>query len=83
MYPWLSQYLKKSGIDSNSPEWNDYLKIREICGDSYGYVGILTRIRFEDGVKDMDEIRSIFDILKGSKIDLSKLNKMSYSSRIL
>lgn len=71
--------LKKSGIDSNSPEWNDYLRIREICGDSYGYVGILTRIRFEDGVKDMDEIRSIYDILKGSKIDLSKLNKMSYN----
>lgn len=71
--------MKRSGIDSNSPEWGDYLKIREMCGNSHGYVGILTRIRFEDGVTDMDEIRSIFDILKGSKIDLSKLNKMSYS----
>ena len=33
-----------------------------------GYVGILTKIRFIDNVTDMDEISSIFDILKNFKV---------------
>ncbi len=71
--------LNKRGITPDSPEYKDYLKIREICGINNGYVGILTRIRFVDDVTDMDEIQSIFDILKNSKIDVSKLSKMSYA----
>ena len=70
--------LNKQGITTESPEYTDYLKIRDICGNNHGYVGILTRIRFQDGVTDMDEIQSIFDILKNSKIDVGKLNKLSY-----
>lgn len=70
--------LNKVGITTQSPEYKDYLKIREICSVNHGYVGILTKIRFQDGVTDMDEIKSIFDILKDSKIDVGKLNKMSY-----
>ena len=70
--------LSKTGIDRDSDEYQDYLKIREICGTNNGYVGILTKIRFIDGVEDMDEIESIFDILKDSDIDINKLNKMSY-----
>jgi hypothetical protein len=70
--------LNKQGITTDSPEYQDYLKIREICGTGHGYVGVLTRIRFQDGVTDMDEIASIYDILKNSKIDVGKLNKMTY-----
>jgi hypothetical protein len=70
--------LNKQGITTDSPEYQDYLKIREICGTGHGYVGILTRIRFQDGVTDMDEIISIYEILKNSKIDVGKLNKMTY-----
>jgi hypothetical protein len=70
--------LNKQGITTDSPEYSDYLKIREICGTGHGYVGILTRLRFQDGITDMDEIQSIFDILKNSKIDVGKLNKMTY-----
>jgi hypothetical protein len=70
--------LNKVGITTESPEYEDYLKIRDLCNTNHGYVGILTKIRFQDGISDMDEIKSIFDILKGSKIDVGKLNKMSY-----
>ena len=70
--------LNKQGITTESPEYSDYLKIRDICGGNHGYVGILTKIRFQDGISDMDEIQSIFDILKNSKIDVGKLNKLSY-----
>lgn len=70
--------LNKQGITVDSPEYSDYLKIRDICGAGHGYVGILTRIRFQDGITDMDEIISIYDILKNSKIDVGKLNKMTY-----
>jgi hypothetical protein len=70
--------LNKLNINQDSELYNDYLKIREICGSNHGYVGILTKIRFIDGVEDMDEIKSIFDVLKNSKIDINKLNKLSY-----
>ena len=71
--------LAKKRITQNSQEWQDYQKIRQICGSDNGYVGILTKIRFIDGITDFDEIKSIFDILKNSKIDITKMNKMSYS----
>lgn len=64
---------------NNLPETDeDYLKIREIVGNSFGYIGILTRLRYVDDVTDMNEIQSIFDVLRNSKIDIAKLNKMSY-----
>lgn len=71
--------LNKNGITKDSEEYQDYLKIREICGRYNGYVGILTKLRFLDDVDDMDEIQSIFDVLKNSKIDINKLNKLSYN----
>lgn len=71
--------LNKLGISETSKEYDDYLKIKKICDKNHGYVGILTKIRFIDGVDDMSEIESIFDILKNSKIDITKLNKMSYT----
>ena len=30
--------LAKKNITSDSPEYKDYLKIREICGVNYGYI---------------------------------------------
>jgi hypothetical protein len=70
--------LNKNGIKQDSKEYADYLRIREICGNNNGYVGILTKLRFIDNVSDMDEISSIFDVLKNSNIDINKLNKLSY-----
>jgi len=71
--------LNKQSITTESPEYQDYLKIREICGTNYGYIGILTKLRFLDNVTDMDELKSIFDVLKNTKIDIGKLNKLTYS----
>lgn len=70
--------LNKSGINAESEEYKDYLRIRELCDRNHGYVGILTKIRFVDGVTDMDEIESIFNLLKNSKIDVNKINKLTY-----
>lgn len=71
--------LNKNGVTRDSKEWDDYLKIRSLVGANNGYVGILTKLRFTDGVEDMDEIESIFNLLKDSKkIDVNKLNKLSY-----
>ena len=70
--------LNRNNIKEGTDEFNDYLKIRELCGTSFGYVGILTRLRVEDGITDMQDIESILDILKASKIDLARLNRMSY-----
>lgn len=70
--------LRKNSISNDSEEYQDYLNIRKICGNSNGYVGILTKIRFVDGIEDMDEIESIFNILKDSNINVNDLNKMSY-----
>lgn len=70
--------LNRRGIIQDSIEFGDYLKIREMCQKSPGYVGILTRLRFEDGVSDMQEIEHILDTLKETKIDLGQISKMSY-----
>ena len=65
--------LKKNGIEPDSEEYKDYLKVREIVGTEYAYIGILTRLRFLDNVTDMEELKSIYDVLKNSKLDLGKL----------
>jgi len=70
--------LNKYGISLDSPEYADYLKIREIVGNDNGYVGILTKLRFVDSVTDIDELKSIYEILKKSKFDFAKLNKLTY-----
>jgi hypothetical protein len=70
--------LRKSGIEVDSDEYKDYLKIRDIVGKEYAYIGILTRLRFVDNVVDIEELKSIYDVLKNSKLDIGKLNRMSY-----
>lgn len=70
--------LNKSRITQESPEWQDYLKIREICGQDHGYVGILTKLRFIEDVTDVDELKSIYEVLKKGKYDFAKLNKLTY-----
>ncbi len=70
--------LKKQNILPDSEEYKDYLKIRELCGDNHGYVGIITKLRFIDNVTDFDELANILEVLKNSKIDIYKLNKYSY-----
>ena len=70
--------LKKQNILPDTEDYKDYLRIRELCGDNHGYVGILTKLRFIDDVKDFNELKSIFDLLKNSKIDFAKMLKLSY-----
>lgn len=57
----------------------DYIKIRKMVGNSHNYVGILTKLRYIDNVLDFDELESIFNVLKNSKINVYDLNKLSYS----
>ena len=71
--------LNKQKIVKGSPEYDDYLKIRELVGNSNGYVGILTKLRFIEMIEDMDEIESIYNVLKNSKLDVNKLHKLSYN----
>lgn len=68
--------LRKNSISETD---GDYLKIKELVGKSVGYIGILTRLRYVDNVIDLDEIESIYEVLKNSNIDVSKLSKMSYN----
>lgn len=70
--------LNKLSIVPGSPDHEPYLKIREICNNNNGYVGILTKLYYIDGVKDMEEIKSIYDVLKNSKIDISNINSLNY-----
>ena len=70
--------LSRRGISQDSTEYEDYLKIREMCQKTPGYVGILTRLRFEDGVSDMQELEHILQTLVEAKIDLAQISKMSY-----
>jgi hypothetical protein len=70
--------LSRRGISQDSTEYEDYLKIREMCQKTPGYVGILTRLRFEDGVSDMQELEHILQTLVVEKIDLAQISKMSY-----
>jgi hypothetical protein len=56
--------LRKSGIEVDSVEYKDYLSIRDIVGKEYAYIGILTRLRFVDNVVDIEELKSIYDVLK-------------------
>lgn len=67
--------LRKNSISEDDV---DYLKIKELVGKSVGYIGILTKLRYIDNIKDFDELTSIYDVIKDSKIDIAKLTKMSY-----
>jgi len=70
--------LNKKNIIKGSPEYDDYLEIRKLVGNSHGYVGVLTKLRFVEGITDMDELQSIYNVLKNSKLDVNKLHKLSY-----
>lgn len=38
--------LRKRSIEIGSEEYDEYLKIRELIGSDYSYIGILTRLRY-------------------------------------
>lgn len=71
--------LTRNGItQENTQEWADYQEIRKICATATGYVGLLTRLRFEEGVTDMLELAAILDVLQQNKMDLGKVSRLSY-----
>jgi hypothetical protein len=37
--------LRKNGIEVDSDEYKDYLKIRDIVGKEYAYIGISNKIK--------------------------------------
>lgn len=71
--------LARRGITRESPEWADYQRIRDMCAGSPGWVGLLTRIRFVDGVDDFDELQSVLDVLASSGMDAGAMNRMTYA----
>jgi hypothetical protein len=75
---WAKSILNKKGITEGTPEWLDYQKIRNLVKNNHNYVGILTRLRFVDGVEDFDELESIYQNLSNSKIDINRITKMTY-----
>lgn len=70
--------LARRGINQESPEWADYLRIREMCARTPGWVGLITRIRFVDGVEDLDELESVLKVLVSSSMDSGSLMKLTY-----
>lgn len=65
--------LRKNG---GSIEDEDFLKISDTTNKD-GWTGLLTRLVYVDGI-DVDEVIGLYDDLKKSKLNLGKLNKMSY-----
>jgi len=70
--------MARRSITQDSPEWADYLKIREMCARTPGWVGLITRLRFVDGVEDLDELESVLEVLVSSGIDSGSLMKLTY-----
>jgi len=66
--------------NNGSQEDEDFQKIVGATNKD-GWVGLLTRLVYKDGV-DVDEVISFYPDLKKSKMDLGKLNKMSYDDII-
>jgi hypothetical protein len=67
--------LRKSGVEQTDEK---YLKIIEKTNRD-GYTGLITKLVFIDNV-ELDEALDLYEILKDKKIDVSKLNKMSYDT---
>jgi len=70
--------MARRGITQDSPEWADYLRIREMCARNPGWVGLITKIRFVDGVEDLEELESVLDVLVSSGMDSGSLMKLTY-----
>ena len=66
--------LKKKGLDTTNA---DYQAILKIAAKKLGWVGLLTKLRFEYDV-DIDELEHIYDTLIKNNVDLGKVVKMSY-----
>ena len=66
--------------NNGSQEDEDFQKIVSTTNKD-GWTGLLTRLVYKDGV-DVDEVISFYPDLKKSKMDLGKLNKMSYDDII-
>jgi hypothetical protein len=66
--------------NNGSQEDDDFQKIIGATNKD-GWTGLLTRLVYKDGV-DVDEVISFYPDLKKSKMDLGKLNKMSYDDII-
>ena len=62
--------------NNGSIEDDAFLQIVDTTGKD-GWTGLLTRFVYKDGI-DLDEVLSLYHDLKKSKLDLGKLNKMSY-----
>lgn len=69
--------LRKNG---GSIEDEQFLKLADVTKKN-GWLGLLTRFVYKDGI-DVDEVISLYDDLKSSKLDLGKLSKMSYDDII-
>ena len=61
---------------NGSIEDDEFLQIADATNKD-GWTGLLTRLVYKDSI-DLDEVLGFYPDLKKSKLDLGKLNKMSY-----
>ncbi len=67
--------LRKNNIPDTD---EDFLRLREICKNSTGYLGLLTKLFFIDKI-DINEIEDIFNSLIEMKVNVSDVINLNYT----
>ena len=67
--------LRKNNITETS---EDFLALKELCKNSMGYLGLLTKLFFIDKV-DINEIKDIFESLIEMKVSVSDVINLNYT----
>ena len=69
--------LRKSNVSESDEKFQKIIN----ATNKDGWTGLMTKFVFIEG-KDVDEVLSLYNDLKNSKLDLGKLNKLSYEEVI-
>ena len=76
IYENLAQAKSILRKNNGSIEDDEFLQIADATNKD-GWTGLLTRLVYKDNI-DVEEVLGVYPDLKKSKLDLGKLNKMSY-----
>lgn len=66
--------LRKKGLDDKNPE---FLEIKELCKEKPGYLGLLTKLHFNDNVQ-LQELSDILSTLIKFNINIQNVLSMNY-----
>ena len=66
--------LRKKGLDDKNPE---FLQIRELCKDKQGYLGVITKLHFNDNIQ-LEELSDILKTLSRLNINVQDILNMDY-----